>query len=80
MENILANISNKYLGHKKLHPHMLRHTFATKLLNKGMDLRALQELLGHESLNATQIYTHVAKNELLEIYSTFHPRGDNDEL
>lgn len=80
VENILANISNKYLGHKKLHPHMLRHTFATKLLNKGMDLRALQELLGHESLNATQIYTHLAKNQLSEIYKTYHPRGDNDDL
>ena len=80
VENILTNISKKYLGHKKLHPHMLRHTFATKLLNKGMDLRALQELLGHESLNATQIYTHLAKNQLSEIYKTYHPRGDNDDL
>ena len=80
VENILTNISKQYLGHEKLHPHMLRHTFATKLLNKGMDLRALQELLGHESLNATQIYTHLAKNQLSEIYRTYHPRGENDDL
>ncbi len=80
VELILKNISKKYLGHDKLHPHMLRHTFATKLLNKGMDIRTLQELLGHESLNATQIYTHIAKNELIDLYQTYHPRGDNDIL
>lgn len=80
VESILTNISKKYLGHKKLHPHMLRHTFATKLLNKGMDIRSLQELLGHDSLTATQIYTHVAQNQLLELYQTYHPRGDNDDL
>lgn len=74
---ILSDISKKYLGHNKLHPHMLRHTFATKLLNKGMDIRALQELLGHTNLNTTQIYTHVAKNKLSEVYETFHPRVEN---
>ena len=80
VEFILTNISKQYLGHTKLHPHMLRHTFATKLLNKGMDLRNLQELLGHDSLNATQIYTHVAKKELLELYTTYHPRSDIDRV
>ena len=74
VELILKNISKKYLGHDKLHPHMLRHTFATKLLNNGMDIRVLQELLGHDSLNATQIYTHVAKSELTRVYKSFHPR------
>ena len=59
---------------------MLRHTFATKLLNKGMDIRSLQELLGHETLAATQIYTHIAKSELLELYTTYHPRGDNSDI
>lgn len=80
VELILKTISKKHLGHDKLHPHMLRHTFATKLLNSGMDIRTLQELLGHESLAATQIYTHIAKNELKELYTTYHPRGDNDDL
>lgn len=77
---ILETISKNYLGHKNLHPHMLRHTFATKLLNKGMDIRSVQELLGHDSLTATQIYTHVAKNQLADFYKTYHPRGDNDAL
>ena len=77
VELILTSISKKYLGHDKLHPHMLRHTYATKLLNNGIDLRTLQELLGHENLNATQVYTHIAKNELSELYSNFHPLGDN---
>lgn len=80
VELILKNISKKYLGHDKLHPHMLRHTFATKLLNNGLDIRVLQELLGHDSLNATQIYTHLAKNELLDLYTNYHPRGDNEGL
>ena len=80
VELILTSISKKYLGHTKLHPHMLRHTFATKLLNKGMDIRTLQELLGHDSLAATQIYTHLAKSELLELYTTYHPRGDNSSI
>jgi integrase/recombinase XerC len=76
VELILKNISIKYLGHDKLHPHMLRHTFATKLLNNGMDIRTLQMILGHDSLNATQVYTHIAKSELSKIYKNFHPRVD----
>ena len=80
VELILKNISIKYLGHDKLHPHMLRHTFATNLLNKGMDIRTLQELLGHSSLSATQVYTHIAKSELIDFYTNYHPRSDNDTL
>ena len=77
VELVLTNISKKYLGHDKLHPHMLRHTFATKLLNSGMDIRVLQELLGHDSLSATQIYTHIAKSELIQNYATYHPRSED---
>jgi integrase/recombinase XerD len=58
-----------------LHPHMLRHTFATDLLRSGMNLRTLQLLLGHADLQTTEIYTHIAPETLKDVVERFHPRG-----
>jgi integrase/recombinase XerC len=75
VQRIVARRLGQVSEARQLSPHVLRHTFATHMLDAGADLRAVQELLGHTSLSSTQIYTHVTTARLKEIYKKSHPRA-----
>ena len=79
VQYILKKIEDKTGVNLDLHPHKMRHTFATHLLEKGADLRTIQEILGHTSLETTQVYTHVTTAKMMETYKNAFPRAKKDK-
>ena len=75
---ILKEIAKKTNVKKEFSPHTLRHSFASHLLDAGADLRSIQELLGHEDISSTQVYTHIAKDKIKENYDEFHPHSKKE--
>ncbi|MFC1951622.1 tyrosine recombinase XerC [Chloroflexota bacterium] len=79
VQRILEKYTNIAGIDKRVHPHLLRHTFATHLLDGGADLRVVQELLGHANLSSTQIYTHVTKSQARKVYLSAHPMAQKKD-
>ena len=78
VRKVLADIVQKAGETYRISPHMLRHSFATEMLNNGADIRVVQELLGHENLSTTQIYTHVSNQEMIRKFNLYNPRNKKE--